>query len=239
MAPQIPESLSNILPRRVRKSFGILEIYPDDVSFNSQDPGEKIYILMRSHIAVNIGWVLNFLLMLVLPILAFLAYKIFNLVLVDYDINPIEIIALTPLVNWIMVLLLYYSLTFSYALVNFLDWYFDIYLVTNLRILHVDFKVFTGTSVAEAALVNIEDVSTSTVGLLPSIFDYGDVLVQTAAQKNKFDLMSLSNPNWFRDIIVDLANLARKRRVHKHTDKDGHMSISTILPENNFKKEDP
>lgn len=227
MPSQIPNSLARILPRRERKFLGILDIYPEDVSFNSQDPGESIYILMRSHIAVNIGWVTRFILALIFPVLVFMIYRIFGIFLMSHDVDPLGIMELMPLSNWIMALLLYYSLAFSYALINFLDWYFDVYLVTNLRLLHVDFKVFTGKSVAEAALVNIEDVSTSIVGFLPSFFDYGNVLVQTAAEKNKFNLLALSNPSWFRDVITDLSNLAKSRRKGP---QNGHVSVETILP---------
>lgn len=231
MPPQIPNSLARILPRRERKFLGILDIYPEDVSFNSQDPGESIYILMRSHIAVNVGWILRFIMAILFPAFVFIIYRIFGALLMSHGIEPIGIIQLMPLSNWIMALLLYYSLAFSYALTNFLDWYFDVYLVTNLRILHVDFKVFTGKSVAEAALVNIEDVSTTIVGFLPSFFDYGDVLVQTAAEKTKFNLLALSNPSWFRDVITDLSNLAKSRRKGP---QNGHVSVETILPHDEF-----
>jgi len=236
MPPQIPNSLAKILPRRERKSFGILEIYPEHVSFNSQDPGESIYILMRSHIAVNVGWVMRFIMAVIFPVLVFVTYRVFGALLISHGIEPIGIIQLMPFSNWVMALLLYYSLAFSYALTNFLDWYFDVYLVTNLRILHVDFKVFTGKSVAEAALVNIEDVSTTIVGFLPSFFDYGDVLVQTAAEKTKFNLLALSNPSWFRDVITDLSNLAKSRRKSPH---EGHVSVETILPHDEFEGGEP
>lgn len=236
MPPQNPNNLSNILPRRERKLFGILDIYPEDVSFNSQDPGESIYILMRSHIAVNIGWVVKFIFGLLFPTICFLLYRLFGLVLISQDIEPLALITLMPFFNWVMLGMLYYSLMFSYALTNFLDWYFDVYLVTNLRILHVDFKVFTGKSVAEAALANIEDVSTSIVGFLPSFFDYGDVLVQTAAEKTKFNLRALANPSWFRDVITDLSNLAKNR---KKLPGEGHVSVETILPHENFEGGEP
>ncbi len=236
MSPTIPDNLSKILPRREKKLFGILDIYPEHVSFNSQDPGESIYILMRSHIAVNIGWVAKFIFGLIFPVICFILYRLFNMLLISQGISTIGIIELMPFFNWVMLGLLYYSLMSSYALSNFLDWYFDVYLVTNLRILHVDFKVFTGKSVAEAALANIEDVSTSIVGFLPSFFDYGDVLVQTAAEKTKFNLRTLANPSWFRDVITDLSNLAKSR---KKLPGEGHVSVETILPHENFEEGEP
>jgi len=218
MPPRIPDNLSKILPRRERKSLGSLQVYPEKVSFNSQDPGESIYILMRSHIAVNIGWILRFIAGVIAPVIFIILIQIFNALLVSRGIDPLSIGDLLPVSNWVMALLFYYTLVLSYALANFLDWYFDVYLVTNLRILHVDFKVFTGQFVAEAALVNIEDVSTHIIGFLPSFFNYGDVLVQTAAEKTKFNLVALPDPSWFRDVITDLSNLAKSKRDHPFTD---------------------
>lgn len=226
MPPQIPSSLSKILPRRERSAFGSLDVYPEHVSFNSQDPGESIYILMRSHIAVNIGWVVRFAIGVVFPFILITMFEIFNMLLTSREIPPIAYKDLMPFSTWVMVFLFYYSLAISYALANFLDWYFDVYLVTNIRILHVDFRVFTGKFVAEAALANIEDVSTNIVGFLPSFFNYGNVLVQTAAEKTKFNLVALSNPSWFRDVITDLSNLAKTKRDHPPA---GHSRIERII----------
>lgn len=234
MPPRIPDSLSSILPKRERKSLGALQVYPEHVSFNSQDPGESIYILMRSHIAVNIGWVVRFFLGIIAPPLVVLLMMFFNSILVSRGIEPIEISDLLPVSNWLMILLFYYSLAVSYALANFLDWYFDVYLVTNLRILHVDFRVFTGKFVAEAALVNIEDVSTHIIGFLPSFFDYGDVLVQTAAEKAKFNLIALPSPSWFRDVITDLSNLAKGKRERSF---GGHAETVYEAPAENNEEE--
>lgn len=232
MPPRIPDSLSTILPKRERKSLGALQVYPEHVSFNSQDPGESIYILMRSHIAVNVGWVIRFFVGLLAPIVLTILVMFFNSVLTSRGIPPIKISDLLPISNWLMIVLFYYSLAVSYALANFLDWYFDVYLVTNLRILHVDFRVFTGKFVAEAALVNIEDVSTHIIGFLPSFFDYGDVLVQTAAEKAKFNLLSLPSPSWFRDVITDLSNLAKGKRERTYGNHaDTVYEAPTIIEE--------
>ncbi len=238
MPPKVPNALAQILPRRERKSLGALQVYPENVFFNSQDPGESIYILTRSHIAINTGWVIKFIFSIILPIIFTIGLEVFNSILVNRGIDPLGVRDLLPVESWLMVFLLYYSLALSYAIANFIDWYFDIYLVSNLRILHVDLKVFTGKSVAEAALVNIEDVSQSVVGFLPSFFNYGDVLVQTAAEKTKFNLKALPDPSWFRDVITDLSNLAK----HSKHGNFAHATVSTtsgVTVDNNLNGDEP
>ena len=96
MPPQIPSSLSKILPRRERSAFGSLDVYPEHVSFNSQDPGESIYILMRSHIAVNIGWVVRFAIGVVFPFILITMFEIFNMLLTSREIPPIAYNDLMP-----------------------------------------------------------------------------------------------------------------------------------------------
>lgn len=235
MPPLVPNTLAQILPRRERKSLGTLQVYPERVYFNSQDPGESIYILTRSHIATNIGWIIRFVIGLFMPIVLVILLDIFNVILADRGIDQIGIRDLLPVGNWLMVFMLYYSLALSYAIANFIDWYFDIYLVSNMRILHVDLKVFTGKSVAEAALVNIEDVSQSVIGFLPSFFNYGDVLVQTAAEKTKFNLKSLPDPSWFRDVITDLSNLAKNNKHGRFA--DATVSTASGVTTQHHKKE--
>lgn len=204
-------SLSQILPKRESRSLGTIQVYPEKVTFNSQDPGESIYILTRSHIAVNIGWILRFIFSLFVPIFIFFLYGAFNSFILARGIDPLEIGSIVSISDWIMIIVFYYSLTFSYALLNFLDWYFDIYLVTNIRLMHVDFQLFSGKSVSEAALKNIQDVSQSVVGFYASFFAYGDVLVQTAAEKTRFFFKSLPDPDWFRDVLTDLSTLSQNR----------------------------
>lgn len=211
MSQESINSLSQILPKREKRSLGTMQVYPENVTFNSQDPGESIYILTRSHVAINIGWIIRFIMALFFPIVVIVIYSLFNSFLVTQNIEPLPLGSLFAISDWVMIIIFYFSLCTSYALINFLDWYFDIYLVTNLRILHVDFAVFSGKSVSEATLANIQDVSQNVVGFLPSFFAYGDVLVQTAAEKTRFYFKALPDPDWFRDVLTDLSTLARAR----------------------------
>ena len=93
-------------------------------------------------------------------------------------------------------------------LARFIDWYFDIYLVTSERIIHSEFQILKGKTLSEAPLKNIQDVQQKIIGFFPSMFNYGDVIVQTAAEKGKFDFKSVPDPTWFMNVISDLAKLA-------------------------------
>lgn len=208
-------SIKQIFPRESKSTFGTLDIYPHDIHFSTQNKGEKIFIKLRSHVAVNLGWLIRGAFAAILPVLAITLLDALELLIVQLFNDPnmvqaieeIRAIILSDAYLVIVLLVLYYSGLMSYFLLNFLNWYFDVYLVTNERMLHIEFTVFRGKRVSEAPLKNIQDISQKIIGFLPSILHYGDVQVQTAAERNRFNFNAVPNPTWFRDSLADLARL--------------------------------
>jgi len=175
-----------------------------------------VYVKSRSHYVTNLGWIFRSFSLAVSPILLILilegfTYIFYNWLNMDYlgdsmrdFINVIFTIGTNA---WILLGMLFYSGIITYVWICVLNWYFNIFLVTNERLLHIEYKMFSGKHISEAPLKNIEDITEGIVGFLPSIFQYGDVKVQTAAEKNKFWLRSVPNPTWFRNSIADLSSL--------------------------------
>ncbi len=54
---------------------------------------------------------------------------------------------------------------------------------------------------------NIQDISQKVLGFLPAAFNYGDIRIQTASERNQFYLKAVPDPTWFRDVISDLSKL--------------------------------
>lgn len=206
----VAQTAQDVLRNGHARSFGMLQIYPDDVSFQSQNPNEVIYILMRSHFMVNLNWVVKAFFFSIVPVILWGLYYVLGNISQDFANRVVESLEeLIPVQSLLYIMIVYFAFVLSYIYIKFMDWYFDLYLVTNERILHMDFQVFTGKFIAEAPLTNIEDISQNIIGLFPSIFDYGDVLVQTAAEKSQFLFKAVSDPSWFRDVLSDLANIEK------------------------------
>ena len=104
----------------------------------------------------------------------------------------------------IIMIFIWYLATFSYILVNFLLWYFTVSIVTNERIVDIDFINILNKKFAETRIERIEDVTNKTGGFIKSIFGYGDVYVQTAAKEAMFQFDSVSHPEKIVHIINDL-----------------------------------
>src|SRR3989344_642308 len=105
----------------------------------------------------------------------------------------------------------YFLLIIPFFTVGFIDYYYDLLIVTDRRLLDIDQNSLFSRSVNELALEQIEDVAASNNGILRTLFDFGDVTVQSAGTKEKFIFRGVACPRQITDIILDLADQAKQR----------------------------
>lgn len=75
------------------------------------------------------------------------------------------------------------------------DYYYDIWVITNWRIIDIDQKGFFNRSVATLlTLDHIEDVETVVTGVIGSLLNFGNIQVQTAAAHVEFLMSEVPNP---------------------------------------------
>lgn len=75
------------------------------------------------------------------------------------------------------------------------DFYFDIWVITNWRIIDIDQQGFFKRNVATLlTLDHIEDVKTELNGIIGNMLNFGHVQVQTAAARDEFEFDDVSNP---------------------------------------------
>lgn len=163
---------------------------PPKVTFENQNDSEKILLFLRKEFITNISWIVGSFLLLLLPIvLFFLAPSLFSLLPQSFSI---------------IFVLSYYLLVFSYIFMNFITWYFNINLITNERIVDIDFEDLVYKNVAETKLSLVQDVSYTQTGAIRTVFDYGDVLIQTAGTIDNFDLHAVPLPERIVNVVEDL-----------------------------------
>lgn len=101
-----------------------------------------------------------------------------------------------------------YSFILLFVLIAFMtiftNFYLDVLLVTNERIIDVEQKRFFSRELATVALENIQDITVKVNGLLANFFGYGDLYIQTAAESREFILKGIPDPEKFKKIIYDL-----------------------------------
>jgi hypothetical protein len=82
------------------------------------------------------------------------------------------------------------------------DYYLDVWVLTNKRLIDVDQKGLFSREVAVARIEKIEDVTAEVSGILPTIFGYGDVFIQSAGAHREFTIRNIKNPKRVRDMIL-------------------------------------
>jgi hypothetical protein len=83
-------------------------------------------------------------------------------------------------------------------------------MVTTERVVDIDFNNMLNKKFAEADLDMIQDISSSVKGLAGTMFNYGNVLIQTAAEVNEIIFEKVPNPE---KIIKLLAELRESREL--------------------------
>jgi len=175
--------------------FSSLCQYPDDITFENQENNEKVILFIRRDFITNLGWMLMGAILIVLPIIFLIIQKSVSF---SFSFNFIPI-------NFIIVFLLfYYLIVLTYLYISFITWFFNISLVTDTRIVDVDFSNVIYKNVSSTKLDLIQDVSFSQVGVIRTFFDYGDILVQTAGTLDNFEFSAAPQPENVVHIIGDL-----------------------------------
>ena len=140
---------------------------PDDVSFHHQEDDEKIILFLRRHFITNVPWILLTIILVLLP------------VLLPLGAGYLPFPSLPG--NFAFVLIcIYYLFLISFVLFNFLNWYYNLWIATNKRLIDIDFADLVFHNVAETKYNLIQDVNYSQTGAIRSLFNYGDVFAQTA-----------------------------------------------------------
>lgn len=147
------------------------------IKFETYEEGEKIILLLRSHPFTQIGWVLNsiFLLILIL-VLNFFIQSFFNLGQI-FIINCFSIVFIL-----------------SYIWISFLGWYFNVGIVTNKRVIDIDFHAVIYKEITVARLDKIEDITLKSGGYFGSLLDYGTIFIQTAGTEANVEFNNVPYP---------------------------------------------
>lgn len=194
------EKMHQVVPRREGSDLRGLVFNPRDIRFATQNRNEEIFILLRRHFITNFRWIFNIVLMSLFPLLLVAVLSIFG-----FNLPATMGLRLTTLAA-----LVWYSGLISYGLTRFMDWYYNVYIVTDERVLDLTFVPLQSREVAETNLASVENVQEVSIGFLPNLLHYGDVKVYTAADKNVITFEAVPDPTVVRDRVSDLAKILRQ-----------------------------
>jgi len=162
-----------------------LTIDPRNVEFANQKRNENVLFLLRRHLITNFPWVAVFALMIGA---IFFAFR-FNLL--SYFPSPLRAVVVYA---WLLLaLIVFWS--------GFLSWYFNVNIVSNERVVDIDFYDLIYREVTDAEIKKIQDVTHKMGGLFGIIFNYGDVYIQTAGTKQGIEFLKVPRPAAVADVL--------------------------------------
>lgn len=163
---------------------------------------EAIFIFARPFILSFLPWLVMGLALVVIGavFIVFVLIAFPQLVANDFQFNVFVVMSSS-----------YFLLILPFFTVGFIDYYYDLFIVTDRRLLDIDQNSLFARKINELALEQVEDVSAETNGVFRSLFDYGDITVQSAGAKDKFIFNGILHPREVTEIVLDLADQAKQR----------------------------
>lgn len=167
--------------------------------------GEQIIMIVRRHWFNILQNLLSVFIMAALLVASFLYFPAIFSSLSARAYNGLFLFGETvfAMIIWIIFFLIW------------VDYYFDVWIVTTRRIINVEQKGLFSREVSELKLEKIQDISTEVLGVIPTFLNYGDVYIQTAAEQERFLFRRVPDPYRIKDIIMGL----QKRHEHEATEE--------------------
>jgi uncharacterized membrane protein YdbT with pleckstrin-like domain len=102
-----------------------------------------------------------------------------------------------------------------YGFLIWIDYYFDIWIITSERIINIEQKGMFTRKVSELRYSKIQDITTEVNGFLPTVMNFGDVKVQTAGEEEEFLFRTVSDPYGVKSIIMNLQKQTENSSVEQ------------------------
>lgn len=169
-------------------SFAAYMPKPSKVKLDVLAEHEQVILILRQHPVTQVKYLLMVVLMIFLPLL-FSSANIFDFLPARYQF--------AAGLGW-------YLLTFGLVVESFLNWFYHVYIITDERIIDVDFLSMIYKDISTTKIDKIEDITSLNAGFLGSLVDYGTVIIQTAATKQELQFENVPHPSKVASLLNDL-----------------------------------
>ena len=186
----------------LRKKRTIAEAteFVKEVKTRGKGNKENLVIFLRRHWINLFFELLPFLFFTFLLLASYLAIIFF---LPNTDYNSYQV----SLTNFLLALASLFVWAFLFIIL--IDYYLDVWIVTDERIVDIEQRGLFRREVSELLLENIQDLTTEITGVIPTVFDYGNLYIQTAGKRERFQFQSIPHPERVRDLILVLSEEKR------------------------------
>lgn len=166
---------------------------------------EKLVAVLRKHwfgmlnsILLVIGLVIFFIIGFVLAYRGINSPENLNTVITDSVRGHIAQGALTIFGS------IYLMSVFGFAYVAWLDYYLDLFIITDKRVLRVEQAILFDQKISETSFQHIQDVSSQVKGLISTLLNVGTIYIETAGEKENFSFTYIHDPASVTATILEL-----------------------------------
>lgn len=187
-APTPKEEKEDLEPKSAKNPFSASRYRPEGVDFETKADDEEVILLIRKHFATNFKW-------LILALILLLAPSIY-LALPTPGFLPPQF--------QLIIILCWYLVTFAFIIQSFLGWFYNVDIVTDKRIVDINFYNLMYKEISVADIDKIQDVTYKIGGISGTMLNYGDVFVQTAGSEPNVEILGVPKPERVAKIFQDL-----------------------------------
>ncbi len=174
--------------RPSKNPFDAFAPKPEGIFFDSQEREEQVVLLLRKHPITQLSWIITAIGLILFPLV----------------LRFIPAFSALPFRFEFAAFVLWYLLIVGFIIESFLSWFFNVYIITDERVIDVDFLSLIYKNVSAAKIDNIEDVTATTGGALRSIFNFGTVVIQTAGTQQELEFEDVPHPAKVTKLLNEL-----------------------------------
>lgn len=203
--------------RLLYKVLGMFNVYPENVTFSTQNKGEEVVIIMRKHIIRNFPWFVTAIFLFLLPFIVSAIFGFYDHTINSDALTQGSILQSVPQVYIWIFLAFYMTFVITFVYFKFVHWYYDLFIITNERYISIDFDLLKGRTITDIPLTDIIDISEKVFGFFPTIFGYGIIEFKTTSEKLSI-IEHTPQTVWFRNSLADLIKYMRTKKIVKSKD---------------------
>jgi hypothetical protein len=168
------------------------------------DLQETKIFYFRRHPITLLSLILITVLVFVLPPAAYFLLDI---------INPGVLAEGANLTYFVLTASAFFLIGWLFIFQMFIEYWLDVFIVTDKRILDIDQRGLFDRTVSELRLYRTQDVTSEVKGFWHTIFNYGSIFVQTAGEQERFHFQEVPNPNKIAKMILEMSEQDRKEHL--------------------------
>jgi uncharacterized membrane protein YdbT with pleckstrin-like domain len=102
-----------------------------------------------------------------------------------------------------------------FGFIIWIDVFFDVWIITDQRIINTEQKGLFVRDVSELKYERVQDVTVEVKGIIPTMLNFGDVFVQTAAETERFIFRQVPDPYKLKDLIMSMQQKQEKQESNE------------------------